>query len=251
MKLRMFLSQGFGSIFCYLLFLCGCFSTTASLDAAEADSGVEELVLRAGLSLDISAGTAVLKNESYAMGAGLQERTNVKICLNTVYNSLKWMIGDGWQYLDWEKVLPKVAHIIHMYSAEKTCGVGTSVFNDIKMIYTNTGQNCDTTAEESTIEGALDKAFGNYVRFNKAGIWCMELTHGGSWKGFLLIGPNEDWPSYIWCGDGGKNTCVSGGKGDISWLPSRSDNLVVVDSNTTIGMHHGGLFYSNTTLQHL
>lgn len=207
--------------------------------------------MNAGLIVDITGETDPIRTNSTlgsTLGSnGLTKRTNVEACLNTVYQINNWFRQDGFQWVDWENALPIAAELIWMMSFSQNCGVGHQISNNIKMVYTASGAHCDTTAQEKTIEGALDKAFGTFIRGDKTGIWCIQLSHGGSWNGFLLIGPDTNWPGYIWCGSGGKDTCVSGGKNDVGKFNGREETRFLLANGAEAGLENGGLYYKEAT----
>ena len=51
------------------------------------------------------------------------------------------------------------------------------------------GGNCDTTAELETISGAIEHHLKTVENGQLCSTDCLDLTHGGTWNGFLLIGP--------------------------------------------------------------
>ncbi|KAK2674377.1 hypothetical protein RAB80_009361 [Fusarium oxysporum f. sp. vasinfectum] len=82
--------------------------------------------------------------------------------------------------------------------------------------YRSTGRHCDTTAEQETIAGAIEHHIKNHGH-KLCGTQCLELTHGGTWHGYLLIGPASNFDHKAYCGpEVSFKHCDSGGKGDIN-----------------------------------
>jgi hypothetical protein len=65
--------------------------------------------------------------------------------------------------------------------------------------YWATSGDCDTTAEQKTIAGAIHAALkandGDWL----CNVYCITMTHGGTWIGTLLVGPNDS-AMYASCG---------------------------------------------------
>ena len=78
-----------------------------------------------------------------------------------------------------------------------------------------TGDNCDTTAQQSTIEGALTKYVQDSANGSVCGVVCLKMTHGGTWAGFItLAAPGYDASNYF-CDDYDSfGSCASGGEKD-------------------------------------
>ncbi|KAG5771170.1 hypothetical protein H9Q72_002163 [Fusarium xylarioides] len=82
--------------------------------------------------------------------------------------------------------------------------------------YRSTGRHCDTTAEQETIAGAIEHHINNHGH-KICGTQCLELTHGGTWHGYLLIGPASNFDHKAYCGPKVSfKHCDSGGKGDMN-----------------------------------
>lgn len=70
----------------------------------------------------------------------------------------------------------------------------------ISWVYYATGRNCDTTAEASTIQGAIKHHLQTTDGSKLCGTECLDLTHSGTWSGYLLIGPTSSFKSTTYCG---------------------------------------------------
>ncbi|KAE8383396.1 hypothetical protein BDV26DRAFT_138379 [Aspergillus bertholletiae] len=94
---------------------------------------------------------------------------------------------------------------------------------DFKWCYTShtEGSMCDTSAKTETIQGALRKTMRDRA------YWiceqeCFRMSHGGTWRGSLLIGRKATWDDEFYCGPGiwdkkfaSEDRCISGGKKDL------------------------------------
>ncbi|SPJ73847.1 uncharacterized protein FTOL_03577 [Fusarium torulosum] len=66
-----------------------------------------------------------------------------------------------------------------------------------------------------TIAGALEHHFKK-DNSKMCGTQCLDLTHGGTWNGYLAIGPAKSFNHKLRCGpELNFNNCDSGGKGDL------------------------------------
>ncbi|KAF5237860.1 hypothetical protein FANTH_10574 [Fusarium anthophilum] len=67
-----------------------------------------------------------------------------------------------------------------------------------------------------TIAGAIEHHIKNHGH-KICGTQCLELTHGGTWHGYLLIGPASNFDHKAYCGPQVSfEHCDSGGKGDMN-----------------------------------
>lgn len=77
-----------------------------------------------------------------------------------------------------------------------------------------TGRNCDTTAQLGTIAGAIDKYLRD-VDSEICGTHCIQLTHGGTWTGYVVLAPAGTEVDSFYCGSAYKfGSCATGGKND-------------------------------------
>lgn len=109
-----------------------------------------------------------------------------------------------------------VGSSIKSLSDQGSCGVSSGALDGISWVYYSSGSNCDTTAEAATIQGALEQHLksvdGSSLCYNE----CLDLTHSGTWNGWLLIGPTATFDSSLYCGPTLSFTsCTSGGKNDL------------------------------------
>lgn len=73
--------------------------------------------------------------------------------------------------------------------------------------------DCSTTAEFDTVLGAIDKFLNKHKNICKT--WCMKLTHGGNWIGYVKIGISDDtWDGFGCNVQQNYGGCILGGKHD-------------------------------------
>ncbi|KAJ5713180.1 uncharacterized protein N7483_010361 [Penicillium malachiteum] len=83
-------------------------------------------------------------------------------------------------------------------------------------IYYASGRNCDTTAQKATIEGALKKYLKEIDDEELCGTECLRMHHGGTWDGWLKIGPKASFDEDAYCGPKlSFSSCISGGDADV------------------------------------
>ncbi|KAJ7094095.1 hypothetical protein C8R44DRAFT_574860, partial [Mycena epipterygia] len=81
-----------------------------------------------------------------------------------------------------------IASFIFSRASANDCSVHTGTIDGVQWRYTATGSSCDTTAQLTTIRGAID-AFLKETVDNKCINVCLRMTHGGTWTGYLLVTP--------------------------------------------------------------
>jgi hypothetical protein len=141
----------------------------------------------------------------------LAKRTNVGICES------KRASGSPCSYLG--HIYDTVNFIgarIKDQANQKSCGTVSGSVNDVSYKYYAAGQNCDTTAEQQTIAGAIE----HHLKYKNNGqlcdTECLDLTHSGSWNGHLLIGLSGSFASNAYCGPSlSFDNCDNGGKADF------------------------------------
>ncbi|OJJ64727.1 hypothetical protein ASPSYDRAFT_26707 [Aspergillus sydowii CBS 593.65] len=75
-------------------------------------------------------------------------------------------------------------------SNDHDCSSFTATLDKFEFEYYATGRNCDTTAEQGTIAGAIYHFIHSVLDDNICNAQCMKLTHGGTWTGWLSLGPS-------------------------------------------------------------
>ena len=78
-----------------------------------------------------------------------------------------------------------------------------------------TGANCDTTAQLSTIQGAVTDYLEQQNR-QVCGVHCLKLSHGGTWTGYVTIAKEGTPLDSYYCGASNSfGNCSSGGENDL------------------------------------
>ncbi|TEY44878.1 hypothetical protein BOTCAL_0342g00020 [Botryotinia calthae] len=109
-----------------------------------------------------------------------------------------------------------VAASIKSLSNQGSCSTSYGSLDGISWVYYATGRNCDTTAEAATIQGAIKNHLETTDGNKLCGTECLDLTHSGTWNGYLLVGPTSNFNSGAYCGPSlSFGQCTSGGKNDV------------------------------------
>ncbi|XBW38390.1 hypothetical protein QEN19_003977 [Hanseniaspora menglaensis] len=141
----------------------------------------------------------------------------------------------------WLAALRGIAYMVKDLSNGHNCGGAHAVFDNVKYVYSVSGQNCDTTAGVSTVIGGLHKLYVNAISEDPNSIYCIEISHAGSWYDYLLVGADQAWPGSIWCGPTTRNTCVTGGNGDqVPGFGAKRDTVMPGSGNGTAYASDGG-----------
>lgn len=107
-----------------------------------------------------------------------------------------------------------VANLLYTNSQNRQCTPEEFDNKDYQYAVRATGK-CHTDAQRNTIEGAIDHYIDEKVPSTTCGVRCMQLTHGGQWRGYVVFGaPTYDWEKYLAkCANVAQiGQCVSGGK---------------------------------------
>ncbi|KAL4778282.1 hypothetical protein BJX76DRAFT_362885 [Aspergillus varians] len=139
----------------------------------------------------------------------LDARTPIKVC----ESMFEW---PQCSHIDYGKEIARsLAAIIKGKSDDRDCTELSAAVGSFKFKYYTTGRNCDTTAQEKTIAGAIYKYFRS-IHFNMCGTACLRMSHGGTWNGWLRLGGYNNINDMYNCNDGlNFGDCVSGGNNDI------------------------------------
>ena len=174
--------------------------------------------------LEVLSGQPITSNtqasHSNVTDVTLEKRRRIGVCEALIVGAacvtLKNEAVDIYNYL---------ANVIKDLSHERSCGTFTDTIGPIKFKYRANGKHCDTTAEEGTIAGAIENHIerrGGQV----CGMECLDLTHGGTWDGFLLVGPTGNFDSSMYCGPSlDFDQCTSGGKKDFGYTCSGGERM--------------------------
>ncbi|KAL2811545.1 hypothetical protein BDW59DRAFT_168003 [Aspergillus cavernicola] len=109
-----------------------------------------------------------------------------------------------------------VASVIKSQSDKNDCGETSGTMQGFKYVYYATGRNCDSTAQQDTIEGAIYHFLTTVDYSSICGTECLKLDHGGTWEGYLKLGSEDRFDDGAYCGPTLSYTsCASGGNNDI------------------------------------
>lgn len=147
---------------------------------------------------------------------GLHVDRSVKSCLHTIAPSSTKFANGTIAATSWYSVLQKVAEAAKSLSDSKTLGMYYGVIDtpNGKMSYSfaSGGEDVSTEALKETIQGSLFKAYRSFISNKYNHSWCVELTDGTKWKGYLLVGPDEFVDGE--CNANSSDDCVGGGEND-------------------------------------
>ncbi|KAJ7614860.1 hypothetical protein FB45DRAFT_1109064, partial [Roridomyces roridus] len=98
-------------------------------------------------------------------------------------------------------------------SDSNDCSVFSGSVDGVQWRYYASG-DCSTTADLTTIRGAIDSFLSNNVN-GRCQQMCLQMNHGGTWNGYLSITPAGA-PAPTDCGQINYGSCASyGGKNDL------------------------------------
>ncbi|KAJ7453852.1 hypothetical protein FB451DRAFT_665601 [Mycena latifolia] len=105
-----------------------------------------------------------------------------------------------------------IATVAFGSSSVKDCSVHTGSIDGVQWRYygTGPGSECDTSAELKTIRGALDAFLQDSVDGECKEV-CLQMTHGGTWTGFLSVSP---------VGSAAPSDCGNSGYGEHGGSPA-------------------------------
>lgn len=203
-----------------LIVLYGTLVSAASLQSRNDEP--QGPLLAPSLRLDLANSSVVdlsdiravfVPNPNYQGPSNPLLRTDVRACLKN------FETGNDFRSLadatpPWLDGLRLISYSIKDQSNYNYCGRVGHKLGRLNYRYHASGA-CGTTALQSTIQGALDKAFKQIILKGYNSFYCIELTHGGAWHGYLLVGPQAGFPENYQCGANNAGQCVSGGNNDV------------------------------------
>ncbi|KAI1398104.1 hypothetical protein F4819DRAFT_498976 [Hypoxylon fuscum] len=140
----------------------------------------------------------------------LEKRRAMDYC----YKSLHGAIGCTGLLLGGAGLGASLAGLIKGGSNANDCQLHVAALDGISFTFRAEGRNCDTTAEQKTIQGAINN-FIDDVKSTLCGVDCLQLSHGGTWTGYVTIAAEGYDASNFYCGaQNSWPTCGSGGKND-------------------------------------
>ncbi|KAJ5713179.1 uncharacterized protein N7483_010360 [Penicillium malachiteum] len=143
-------------------------------------------------------------NSTELIESSLSERTDVTVCVHSL-KAASNCAGIGTFLIALVKIISSSVY-----------GLSKENYKDISYIYYASGSNCDTTAKKDTIAGALKHYFEKIDKIEICDTECLRMDHGGTWDGWLKIGPTASFDKDAYCGpELSFSSCTSGGEGDI------------------------------------
>ncbi|EME40036.1 hypothetical protein DOTSEDRAFT_74790 [Dothistroma septosporum NZE10] len=154
-------------------------------------------------------------NQSEIMETSIERRTQVTACERVAaFAASCFVIGNSLK-----PIVTYLGNVIINARDQRSCGTFTGAVSGVTFRYQANGKNCDTTAEEATIQGAIAYHLSTVDNGQLCATECLDLTHGGTWDGYLLIGPTNSFDSSAYCGPQLTkdmfSKCSSGGKKDV------------------------------------
>ncbi|KAH1898216.1 hypothetical protein KXV57_009713 [Aspergillus fumigatus] len=144
--------------------------------------------------------------------AEIAERTPITVCGRTVI-AVGACVGIASYVVTFAR---SIATTIKDLSNGENCNAMHGTFEGLKWTYYSTGRNCDTTAQHDTIAGAIKKYLNNVEHNDICGTQCLRMDHGGTWDGWLKLGPVGSFNENAYCGPSlSVDSCLSEGNNDI------------------------------------
>ncbi|GIC94645.1 uncharacterized protein Aud_001974 [Aspergillus udagawae] len=141
----------------------------------------------------------------------LQKRRPDDVCRYII--TANACLGIGSYVVGWAK---SMAQIIKDLSNNHDCGVIDGTYRDIRYVFYASGRNCDTTSQQDTIAAAINKYMQKVDNGNLCHTECLRITHGGTYSGWLKVGPKNSFKENAYCGTHlNFDHCISGGNNDI------------------------------------
>ncbi|WZH42128.1 uncharacterized protein QYS62_003096 [Fusarium acuminatum] len=143
--------------------------------------------------------------------SALEKRRNVRVCERILAAGSACVVIGGAIKSAVLQISSSIKHASNM----KTCTTFTGRAGPNGELFYRYRRHCDTTAQQETIAGALEHHFKKHGT-KMCGTQCLDLTHGGTWNGYLAIGPAKSFDHKSYCGpELSFNNCDSGGKNDL------------------------------------
>ncbi|KAJ5192809.1 hypothetical protein N7449_008951 [Penicillium cf. viridicatum] len=142
----------------------------------------------------------------------LVERTPIRVCERILAATGSYVVVANFAVA----MAKSLASTIKELSDQGSYNTIRGTYESLSWVYHSSGRNCDTTAQQATIAGAIKEDL-NDVNGNKlCGTECLRMDHGGTWDRWLKIGPTANFKSNAYCGPSLTfSSCLSGGNNDI------------------------------------
>lgn len=142
----------------------------------------------------------------------LVERTPVRVCERILAATGSCVVVANFAVA----VAKSLASTIKELSDQGSCNTMRGTYESLSWVYHSSGRNCDTTAQQATIAGAIKKYLDDVNGNKLCGTECLRMDHGGTWDGWLKLGPTANFKSNAYCGPSLTfSSCLSGGNNDI------------------------------------
>lgn len=113
-------------------------------------------------------------------------------------------------------VAKSLASTIEELSDQSSCNTMRGTYESMSWVYYSSGRNCDITAQRAIITGAIKNYLDDTNGNNLCGTECLHMDHGGTWDGWLKLGPTANFKSNAYCGPSLTfSSYISGGNNDI------------------------------------
>lgn len=142
----------------------------------------------------------------------LVERTPVRVCERILAATASCVVITSFAIA----MAKSLASTIKELSDQGSCNSMRGTYESMSWVYYSSGRHCDTTAQKATIAGAIKKYLDDTNGNKLCGTECLRMDHGGTWDGWLKIGPTANFKSNAYCGPSlSFRSCLSGGNNDI------------------------------------
>ncbi|OJJ01308.1 hypothetical protein ASPVEDRAFT_886360 [Aspergillus versicolor CBS 583.65] len=142
----------------------------------------------------------------------LMERTPVTVCERVIMTASACSVLINFV----KPMVMSLAGTIKGLSDQGSCNSMHGTYETLSWMYHSSGRNCDTTAQHATIAGAIKKYLEEVNGNRLCSTECLRMDHGGTWDGWLKIGPTKNFNKDAYCGPSLTfSNCLSGGNNDI------------------------------------
>ncbi|OQE39817.1 hypothetical protein PENCOP_c006G01068 [Penicillium coprophilum] len=142
----------------------------------------------------------------------LIERTPVQVCERIVATTAACAVITNFAVA----LYKSLASTIKELSDQGDCNLMRGTSETLKWSYKSSGRNCDTKAQHDTISGAIKKYMADMEHEKICGTHCLRLDYGGTWDGWLNLGPVNSFNDGAYCGpELDFVSCLLGGNNDI------------------------------------
>ena len=190
-----------------------CFSTSAVASTWPSSINGQPLVDKwFQMSLNETAAFAETSLSTTTNDTSLVERTPITACERIIATTASCVVITNFVV----QLCKPLASTIKELSDQGSCNQMSGTYENLRWSYYSSGRNCDTTAQHDTIAGAIKKYLTTVENNKVCGTQCLRMDHGGTWDGWLKLGPVNGFNDNAYCGPSlSFSSCVSGGDNDI------------------------------------